>query len=76
MPAYVVLRADELPGPDQMVQGLIFRVANAVDELDAVRQAAAKLGEKTTNSVWGVTLQSNITRRTATPSAAPTYTVT
>jgi hypothetical protein len=73
MPNFVVMRVTDIPAVNQSVQGEIS-VQNAVDEPTAVQQALAMWNERTPGVV-GVTLASNIVRRTYT-TPPPVYTVT
>lgn len=75
MPQYVVIRVSELPQLDRQASGLILRVT-ATDESDALMQAANMLKETRSDAsaVYGVTLASNIVRKTVRASA-PVYTV-
>lgn len=73
MPVYIAIRVPEIPGVGEVTNGAVLRI-NATDESDALQQAAQRLQEGGVNAaVYGVTLASNITRRTVT--ANHTYTV-
>lgn len=72
MPVYICMRVSEIPLEGQAVTGPIYRIT-AADEASALQSFAQALGERT-SGVYGVTLASNITRRTVTASPT-TYTV-
>lgn len=69
------MRAAELPGDGQAVSGLIYRVT-APDETTAIQSFAQFLKESGAGApaVYGITLASNVTRRTVAGSTS--YTVT
>lgn len=67
MPAYIAIRVPEIPAIGEVANGAVLRF-NAVDEADALQQAAQRLKEGGGTGVYGVTLASNITRRTVTAS--------
>lgn len=67
------MRVNEIPIDGQIVTGPIYRV-NAADEQAAIQSFAQALGERT-GGVYGITLASNVIRRTVTV-ANTTYTVT
>jgi hypothetical protein len=67
------MAVSEIPIEGQAMTGPIYRIT-AADQATALQQFAQWL-KPSTSQVIGVTLASNITRVTATPNAAPTYTV-
>ncbi len=74
MPQYIAMRVPEIPAVGELMNGAVMRF-NAVDEADALQQAATKIREGGADpAVYGVTLASNITRRVVT--ATHNYTVT
>ena len=73
MPPYLAIRVPEIPLVGEVSNGAVLRI-NAVDENDALAQAAARLKEGGDSAIYGVTLASNITRRVVT--GQHSYTVT
>lgn len=73
MPQYIAIRVPEIPAVGELMNGAVLRF-NAVDEADALQQAAARLKEGSDAAIYGVTLASNITRRVVT--GQHSYTVT
>ena len=74
MPNYLVIRVNEIPAVGQTISGTL-RVENAADDATAIAQALQGMRDMSGGGVVGVTLASNITRRTFS-APAPTYTVT
>lgn len=73
MPNFVIMRVSDIPAVGQTITGQI-RVESAVDADTAIQQALQSLGD-VRPGVVGITLASNITRRTFAPPSGQ-YTVT